>query len=214
VSDAVNPRQYRSPLRARRAQETRAAILGAAEQLFVTGGYARTRLADVAGHAGVSLATVKLIFGTKADLLLSLWHKTLAGVDDQVPVADRAWYRTIFEVADPAEMLHRLARTTVMIRKRIAPLAQVIEAAAAVDDEIARLQTKMAGEYYQNQRRIVANLAERGHLREGLTVDQATDILWTLNSGQIYTMLVQTRGWTPDQFTDWLTTALVRELLP
>jgi AcrR family transcriptional regulator len=192
---------------------TRAGILNAAEQLFSTRGYARTRLTDVAASAGVSLATVKLIFGTKADLLLSLWHRTLAGVDDQLPVADRPWYRSIFEIANPVDKLRHLADATVMIRKRITPLSQVIEAAAAIDDEIARLQSKMADEYYENQRRIVSHLSENGHLRDTLTVDEAADILWTINSGRVYTMLVHDRGWTPEHFAQWLTATLARELL-
>jgi AcrR family transcriptional regulator len=214
VSRPVKPRPYRSPLRERRAQETRAAILDAALRLFTAHGYVKTRLADVAAEAGVSLATVKLVFGTKTDLLLALWHRTLAGgVDDQVPVADRPWMRAVFEIADPAEKLRQVAGNTVMVRKRVAELARVFEAAAAVDEEIARLQSRMSREYYANQRGIIEDLDRGGHLRPGLSVAEATDILWSINGGRVYDLLVHERGWTPDRFERWLAGALRRELL-
>ena len=210
----VKPRPYRSPLRERRAQETRAAILDAAERLFSEHGYVRTRLSDVADAAGVSPATVKLVFGTKPDLLLSVWHRTLAGgLDDQVPVADRSWYRAIFETPDPAEALRLNAHIATVVRNRVAGLAQVIEIAAAVDDEIAALQSKMSGEFYENQRRVINHLHAGGHLRPDLTVEDATDLLWTINNGRIYFMLVHDRGWSPDKYEQWLAAALRRELL-
>jgi AcrR family transcriptional regulator len=214
VSPPVKPRPYRSPLRERRAAETRGAILDAAERLFSEHGYVRTRLSDVADAAGVSTATVKLVFGTKPDLLLSLWHRTLAGgVDDPPPAADRPEYRAIFETPDPAEKIRLDARLCTLGRTRMATLAQVIEAAAAVDDEITRLWSKMGGEFYENQRRIVEHLDAGGHLRAGLTVDDATDLLWTINSTNVYLMLVHRRGWSPDKYERWLADTLRRELL-
>ena len=214
MSGSVKPRPYRSPLRERRAQETRAAILDAAERLFAERGYVRTRLSDVATEAGVSAATVKLVFGTKPELLLSLWHRTLAGgVDDPPPVADRPEYRAIFETPDPAEALRLNAHGATRARTRFATLARVIEAAAAADDEIAGLWSKMGGEFYQNQRRIIEHLHARGQLRPELTVDEATDILWTINSTRTFQMLVHDRGWTPARYAAWVTATLQRELL-
>jgi len=210
----VKSRSYRSPLRERRAQETRAAILDAADRLFGANGYLATRLADVAAEANVSLATVKLVFRTKTELLLTLWHRTLAGgVDDQVPVADRPWERAIYEASDPAVKLRQAARNATMVRQRIAKLYAVIETAAAVDPSIAELQSRMAGEFYANQRAIIEDLHKGGHLRPGLTVAAATDIMYTLNNGRGYLLLVHDRGWSPQRYESWLAELLQRELL-
>lgn len=182
--------------------------------MFGSRGYARTRLTDVAASAGVSLATVKLVFGTKTDLLLSLWHRTIAGgVDDQVPVADRPWYRAVFELADPVEKLRQVARNATMVRSRVAALARVIDTAAVVDDEIARLQRRMSDEFYANQGAIVEHLHGLGHLRAGLTVAEATDLMWTINHLRVYFLLVHERGWEPARYEAWLGSALCRELL-
>jgi AcrR family transcriptional regulator len=215
VPRTVKPRPYNSPLRERRARETRAAILDAAARLFPAQGYVATRLADVAEAAGVSLATVKLVFGTKTELLLSLWHRTLAdGVDDQVPVADRPWHRAIFDIEDPVGKLRQVANVATMVRTRVAALARVIETAAVVDEEIARLQARMSAEFLANQRGIIEHLHGAGLLRPGLTVEEATDILWTLNNTRVYFLLVHERGWSPDRYERWLADTLRRELLP
>lgn len=214
MPESVKPRSYNSPLREQRAQQTRKAILDAAERLFIADGYVRTRLPDVAAEAGVSLATVKLVFGTKTNLLLDLWHRTLAGgVDDQIPVADRDWSRKQYEIDDPVEKLRIAAANGVMVKQRIATLFQVIETAGVVDPEIAELWSRMGSEFYANVRRLVEDLRKRGQLRPGLSVGQATDVMWTLNHPRTYLLLVHERGWSPKRYQKWLAEAMERELL-
>ena len=50
-------------------------------------------------------------------------------------------------------------------------------------------------------------------LRPGLGVARAADILWTLNHPDLYWLLVNERGWTPEQFEEWLGDALCSQLL-
>jgi hypothetical protein len=35
-------------------------------------------------------------------------------------------------------------------------------------------------------------------------VDQATDVIWATNSSEIYLLLVHQRGWTPEDYGQWL----------
>jgi AcrR family transcriptional regulator len=53
------------------APDTRAAILGAARELFASSGYGGTTIRAVAGAAGVDAALVHHYFGTKDDLFLA-----------------------------------------------------------------------------------------------------------------------------------------------
>lgn len=214
MADNVNPRRYDSPVRERRAQETRIAVLDAAERMFTTRGFVRTTLPAVAEEAGVSLATVKLAFGTKTELLLNVWHRTLAGgVDDQVPVVERDWYLRQYEIADPVERIRFASSNGLMIRQRIAGLIAVIEAGAAVDDTLAALRHRMFEEHWHVTRNFTQRLADDDHLRAGLTVNQATDELWLLNHVSNYRNLTETRGWSADQYTDWLNRTVIHALL-
>ncbi len=63
-------------------------------------------------------------------------------------------------------------------------------------------------------RTFVRDVAEASPLREGLTVDRAADIVWTLNSTDVYLLLTSDRGWTPDEFEGWLADTWQRLLLP
>jgi hypothetical protein len=57
-------------------------------------------------------------------------------------------------------------------------------------------------------------LADRGVLRPDLSVEEARDLLWTLNSLAVHDLLVLQCGWSPERYRDWLAGALARELLP
>lgn len=58
-----------------------------------------------------------------------------------------------------------------------------------------------------------ALLAERGSLRPDLPADRAADIIWTVCAQANYDSLVTARGWTHDEYRDWLTDALAHALL-
>jgi hypothetical protein len=57
-------------------------------------------------------------------------------------------------------------------------------------------------------------LAQRGVLRPGLAVEDASDVIWTLCSLAVYDLLVLGRDWTSDRYRDWLAITLARHLLP
>ena len=52
----------------------------------------------------------------------------------------------------------------------------------------------------RNMRRFVADVAAAGGLREGMTVDEAADLVWATNAPEFYLLLVDERGWDSEQF--------------
>ena len=48
---------------------------------------------------------------------------------------------------------------------------------------------------------------------KGLEFDEARRILWMYTSRDVYRMLVQESGWTPDRYQEWLSDALVNALV-
>jgi AcrR family transcriptional regulator len=211
--DVKSRRRYDSKRRRDQAAATRREILDAAQRLFERDGYAATSVPAIASEAGVSLKTVYVAFETKRGVLLALWHLLLRGDETAVPVGERAWFRAVLDEPDPERQLRLNVHNAKLVRARIGQLLEVLRSAAAVDAEIAALWSRIQAEFYDNQRSIVQLLNEKGALRCGLNMSQATDVLWTLNHPNVYRLLVTDRGWTPDQHEQWLGDLLCSELL-
>ena len=80
MADDVKPkRRYESKRRLEQAQETRRAILDAAQRRFEQRGYAASTVAEIAADAGVATKTVYLAFESKGGLLRALWNLLLRG---------------------------------------------------------------------------------------------------------------------------------------
>lgn len=197
-------RSYDSPVRREQAAATRARILATAQALFEERGYSATSVAAVAERAGVSQRTVYLAFETKAELLRTLWNALLRGGEGAPPVAQLARYKEALEERDPARQLELNARHSVAVKRRIGALHEVIRAGASVDPDVGALWERIQTEFRENQRAIVASIAKKGALKDGLDVERAADILWTINHGDLWQHLVVRRGWSPEAFEGWL----------
>src|SRR6478672_1401104 len=104
VSQVVNQdprprRRYDSTRRAENAAATRHSILESARQLFVSQGYGRTTVAEIAEHAGVAVDTIYATVGRKPALLRELVETSISGGDRAVPARQRAYVQSI-EAAD------------------------------------------------------------------------------------------------------------------
>jgi hypothetical protein len=75
------------------------------------------------------------------------------------------------------------------------------------------LRDKHARQRLEGLRRFAALLAERGSLRPGLSVNRAADIIWTVCAQANYDSLVTSRGWTNEEYRDWLADTLANALL-
>ncbi len=49
--------------------------------------------------------------------------------------------------------------------------------------------------------------------REGVDLDRAVDILWGLNTDEVFHLFVRERGWAPDDYKAWLLALLRHEIL-
>ena len=214
MSDGVkSKRGYDSPLRRAQAAATRREILAAAQRLFEQQGYAGTTMAAIAAEANVALKTVYVAFETKSGVLRALWNLLLRGDEGSAPVAEREWYRAVLDEPDPERQLRLNARNARLVKERAGTILGVIRSAAPVDAEIAALWHRIQTEFYENQRAVVAELAEKKALRPGLGVTRATDILWTLNHPDVWLLLVGERGWKPERFERWFGDTICAQLL-
>ena len=213
MSEVRTKRAYHSPQRREQARQTRRKILEAARRLFGAQGYTATTLPAIASEAGVSAPTVTAVFGTKGAMLEALTNLIVRGDDDAAPLTMRSWWQEMLEEPEPHRQLQLYASVTRRVQARSADLAQIMEGAASASPEVAALLRQLHEGRWRDVRPISESLAQKGALRPGMTVDEATAIHWTLCSSQVFRMLVVERGWSPDHYEEWLASALVRELL-
>jgi AcrR family transcriptional regulator len=217
MSEDVKPRRrYDSTRRQAQAAQTRQEILAAAHRLFLERGYAGTTVAAIAKAAGVVVETIYRAYGSKVELFKAVVRAAVAGGADraQVPVEQRPAIAAVIAETDPHRQLQLYAATQPGIHARAGPLLRVLIGAAATDPELAELWAQIENERLNGMGRFAGLLADRGVLRQGLSVEEARDLLWTLNALAVHDLLVLQRGWSPERYRDWLADVLARELLP
>jgi AcrR family transcriptional regulator len=210
---AAGRRGYHSPRRIEQAAATRRAVLSAAQELFVSNGYTATTIAEIAERAQVSPDTIYAAVGRKPALLRELVETAISGTDRAVPADERDYVARIGAAATAIDKLTIYADAITAIQQRMAPVFLALRVAAATDADCAALWTEIAQRRAANMRRFATDLRGTGELREDLSDDQVADIIWSMNAAEYWDLLVQQRGWTPDQFARWLADAWTRLLL-
>ena len=196
-------REYRSPLRARRAAETRVALLDAASLLFTTSGWTGTGMRDVAAEAGVATETVYAHFPSKRDLLQAVVDLAVVGDDHPIALAERAEFAAIGQ-GPRKERINAAARLLTRVHVRTAAFAKVLREAANNDQEIAALLEATR----ERQRRDVTAAVEL--IIGGEVGETDRDGVWALTSPEIFLLLVESSGWTVDQYQAWMSGMLER----
>jgi AcrR family transcriptional regulator len=185
------------------ARTTRARVLAAATASFLSRGFARTTVRQVAGDAGVSPETVYKTFGSKAALLKTVYDVALVGDDEAVPLAARPEAIAVRDAQSPAAAAAAYARLSQLISSRIDPLLRVILGARDTDTALAQFAATTDRERHAGSTFYVQHWADQGWLRDGISLDHAIDAVWALNSPQPRWLLLD-HGWSDQQYTRWL----------
>jgi AcrR family transcriptional regulator len=211
---ADKPRRgYVSATRTKRAQKTRKRVIEGATRLFVQQGYATTTMRAIADDAGVSVPTVELLFGTKAQLLHVVIDVAVAGDDEPVPVLSRAWAADAQSVGDPAGFLSVVAQVLSAAQARSAGVMLAAYEAAASDPDIQLLIMDRESQRERTATWIVNGVVERAGLRPGLDRARATDTVWLLMDPVIFHRLTRHRDWSSDRYASWFADSVTRLLV-
>ena len=205
-------RRYDSARRQAAAAERRAAIVDAASRRFVRDGFSGTTIARIAADAGVSEETVYKAFGNKVALVRAIRDKALAG--EGAAHAERRSDRMQASEDDPRAIVRGWGVLTMEVAPRVAPVLLLVRDAAASDAELARLQDEMDASRLTRMTHNARTLLKGGHLREGITLDAAADVLWTYSSPELYELLVIRRGWSIERYGRFIADAMIAALLP
>jgi len=211
--DVNGVRAYRSPRRAQQAAATRAAVLAAARDLFLSEGYAGTTVAAVAARAQVAVDTVYAAVGRKPALLREVVEAAISGTDHAVPPAQRDYVRRIRAAGSAREKIALYGHAVAQIQDRLGPVYLALREAATTDDDCRVLWETISARRAANMRDLVADLRVTGELRADLTDDEMADIVWSMNGPEYWALLVHGRGWTTRRFGTWLADAWTRSLV-
>jgi AcrR family transcriptional regulator len=212
ASHVKRKRPYESARRREQARQTREAILDTARELFLSEGFAPTTIAAIAAGASVSADTIYKAFGGKPGLVRAICVQALLG---EQPAAAEARSDALHTPGrDPREIIRGWGQLTTEIAPRIAPILLLVRAAAAADPEMANLQSELNAQRLDRMTHNARNLAAAGHLREGLPVELAGEIMWTYSSPELYELLVLIRRWTIERYGRFIADAMIAALLP
>lgn len=204
-------RRYDSSGRQTQARRSREAVLDAAQRQFLAAGYASTTLGAIAKEAGVSVETIYKAFGGKSGLVRAIYERGLTG---HGPVAA---YQRSDEMrergTDPAVIMRNWGVLTAEVSSVVTPIRLLIRSAAGTDPEMSALLEDSDKDRLDRAHHHARFLADRGFLREGITLDKATDVLWTCSSVEFYELLVLKRDWSAAEFAEFIADFMIAGLL-
>jgi AcrR family transcriptional regulator len=206
-------KRYASEVRDEQARRTRRAIVAAAHDLFLAQGYAATTIDGIAEAAHVSRRTVFNSAGGKAALLKLALDWAIVGDDESIAMADRPAVKAIQAEPDPRKALMLWVQTVAEVAARIAPIGEVLTAAADVDPVAAELLAENSRNRLFGATAFIRYLASLDGLAAGMTEQRAADLCWALMDSHLYRLLVVQRGWSAMEFTRWLSDSLAATLL-
>ncbi len=205
-------RVYDSRGRQAQARRNRDAILDVARAAFLARGYAATTMASIAGEVGLSVDTVHKAFGGKAGLVRAIYERSLAG-EGPVAAPRRSDNMQVAE-HDPRTIVRHWGTLSTEVAPLVAPVHLLIRDAAATDPEMAALVRDSDRQRRERMRHNARTLADRGHLKPGITLEDATDVMWTYSSPELYELLVIRCGWNLTRYGRFLAESIAAALLP
>jgi AcrR family transcriptional regulator len=214
VSDVNDDRRaYRSPLRRRQADETRAAVLRAARELFLAQGYGATTVDQVAAAAGVSKPTVFTAVGNKQTLLKVVRDVAMAGDDEPVAMSDRPHAEAVRTEPDQDRAVAMAAAAFIGVSRRYAAVDGVLRGAAAAGEAgLRELWETSEAQRLAGARMWMTTLAAKRPPPDGFDLDAAIDQLWLYMAPDQYARLAHGRGWSDERIEAWYVARLT-ELL-
>jgi len=206
-------RRYNSNRRKEQARLTNRTILEAARKLFSKHGYSGATIEAIAQEAGVAAETVYAIFGNKRTLLTKLIDVSIVGDDEAIPLLQRPGPQAVQHEKDQHLQIQYFARDMQEIMGRMAPIFEIMRVAAKTEPDIAELLQQILKNRIHGMAQFIKYLSANGPLRKDLTHDEATETVWVVSSAEVYSLLVNDRGWSTEQYKMWLSKTLANLLL-
>jgi len=209
VPSAVKKRAYVSRVRRARAEATRTRIIDAAAGLFLEAGYGPTSTAAISKAAETSEASLFAVFGSKANLLVTVVADQVGRHPDFPLHRQPVWLEYAVQ-PDKRPAVEAMARVVRRAHDRSWRLLAVAAAAAQDDPAVAAAVSRGAAGRHVDCGWFVREIIGAPEAGAG----RLTDEVWTLISVENYRHLVVERSWPPDRYEAWLAAMLLAVLQP
>jgi AcrR family transcriptional regulator len=204
-------RSYDASWRREQARQSRVRVIQTAERLFLRDGYSSTTVQAIADAARVSPDTVYKSFGGKPGLIRAIRDQALKG-KQAVPAEQRSEAIQQRET-DPRTIISAWGSFVAELAPRASPILLLIRDAAATDAEVGALRDELDTDRHKRMTANARRLRDAGHLRPGISLAHAADVLWTYSSPELYELLVLRRGWPPEQYGTFVAAAMINALV-
>jgi AcrR family transcriptional regulator len=203
----VSTRHYEQRARAEEAEKTRRRILDAVVTRLRASPSEPVSVERIAEMAGVARSTVYAIFGSRAGLFDAV------GQD----LGERLGYRRLVEAShhpNAREAFRGGMRAASEMLAGERDIWRALHSMAKLDEEaVGGVVARREEERAAAMARIAAQLHEQGHLRPGVSAEEANDILWVISSFESFDLLYSGRGLPLDTVIERLTDAAERALM-
>jgi AcrR family transcriptional regulator len=200
-------RPYVSEVREQQAADTRREVLSAAKDLFTRHGIDGVTIALIAKKAKVSVPTVYALYKSKEGILRALMDATLFGPAFQAATSQ------LSGVSDPVQLIVHTAQIARAIYESERSTLGLVRGASAFSPALRRTEQEFERRRYDMQEERVKLLFAKKRAKGGLALEKARQVLWMYTSRDVYRMLVQESGWTPDEYQQWLSDTLLSALV-
>jgi len=204
-------RAYDASLRRAQARLSRDRIIEVARARFLQDGYGPTTISAIAEDAGVSVDTIYKSFGGKPGLVRALTARALEGAGP-VPAEQRSEELQARE-RDPRKLISGWGVFVTEVAPLAAPILLLLRDAAGSHPELKALLEEVRDDRLRRMTDNARRFAAAGHLRPGLTVADAADVMWAYTSPELYELLVLYRAMPLRTFGRFVADALIAALL-
>jgi AcrR family transcriptional regulator len=204
-------RSYDARMRREQALRNHDRIIDRAQGRFLRDGYGPTTISAIAEDAGVSVDTIYKSFGGKPGLIRAISTRALEGIGP-VPAEQRSDDLQARET-DPRKLVSRWGVFVTEIAPLAAPIMLLVRDAAGSHPELRPLVEDMHADRLRRMTDNARRFAAAGHLRPGVTVADAANVMWAYTAPEFYELLVLRRGMPLKAFGRFVSDALMAALL-
>lgn len=204
---STKKRTYHSESRLAQSQETRSRILASAKKLFESRGFEKVTIEEIAQRAKISAATIYSIFLSKRGILLALMDNALS------PEQHASLVEQGKNEKSPRKRLEIAARISRQLYDAEKMQLNFLRGALILDPVFKELEIERERRRYTRQEETIKMMAKEKVFNKNLPLSKIRDILWAFTGRDIYRMLVLERGWSSDEYEEWLGKSLIQTLL-